>query len=92
MVVEDSLERYELKVEPEQNCAQILIRTCSNFTLKRAQDIIEQLGIQVLKSKRFSSNMVLMKLDTKDMRSVVLKLIENGYIEVKGFNALSFKI
>jgi hypothetical protein len=90
--MEDDLEQYALKIKLKQNYAQILIRVGSNLALKKAEEIIGVLGVRIIKSELLSSNVVLLKLGTKDMRNIVLKLTENGFLEIKGFNASSCKI
>jgi len=91
IVLEDILEQYAMEVEQDKDFAQILIFINNNLTLEKAKDIIDGLGIQILNSKRFSPNIFLLKLETVDMRNVVLKLTENGFLEIRGYNASSFK-
>lgn len=71
--------------------AQILINI-NHFskTYIEAKEIIEGLGIDILETRYLSLNQILLKLDTKDMRVVALKLTENGFLEIKGYNAALF--
>lgn len=88
--MKNSLDQYALNLEVDHNFAQILVYIDSDLMLKNAKKLIEELGISILSSRRLSFNVVVLKLDTKDMRNVILKLTENGFHEIRGYNASSF--
>jgi hypothetical protein len=78
-------------IKPDTNHAQILIEVDSEiFTIEKAKEIIEELGVQIIEVKNLSSQWVLLKLDIKDMREIALKLTENGFFKIKGINASAF--
>jgi hypothetical protein len=79
---------YSTRVKPDQHFAQILIRIDSYEMFEKARKIINDWGIRIRNSRRVSPNLFLIKLGTRDMRDVVLKLIENGFSNVKGYNAV----
>ncbi|MGA2464459.1 MAG: hypothetical protein ABSH06_08920 [Thermodesulfobacteriota bacterium] len=87
----ESFDKYSTKVKPNENFAQILIRIDSDRMLNEAKTIINEVGIRILRSKQLLSGLFLFVLDTKDMRDAVLKLTENGFSQIKGYNAVSFK-
>jgi hypothetical protein len=60
--------------------------------LEKAKAIINGAGVRILRSEQLSSGLILFVLDTKDMRDVVLKLTENSFFKIKGYNAISSKI
>ena len=80
---------YELKGDKEY--AQILMNIDSLETFEKAKKIIENLGISIIEKKSISANEILVKLNVEDMRDIVLKLTENGFSNLKGINALTFK-
>ena len=85
--------KFNQEVKPDQQHAQILIEVDSGInTLDKARKIIEGLGIHIIETKRRSSKLILLKLDIKDMREVVLKLTESGFFNIEGYNASSFEI
>ncbi|MEI9476204.1 MAG: hypothetical protein WCO26_06480 [Deltaproteobacteria bacterium] len=92
MVFEETLEKFNHELKAHPDYAQILLKiTSSSETYEKARQLIEDQGINVLEANYLSSGKVLIKLDVKDMRSITLKLIENGFIGIKGINALSHK-
>lgn len=81
------------EVKTDKDHSQILIKiTPSSKSYLEGTKIIEGLGINILETKYLSPNQILLKLDAKDMRVAALKLTENGFSEIKGYNASSFKI
>jgi hypothetical protein len=63
-------------------------------TLDRALDLIEGVGVRILKIEIFSSSQdkfksALLQLKTQDVRHIVLRLIEEGFTKIKGYNALT---
>jgi len=81
-------EEFNREVKTDQNHAQILIKiTPSSKTFEEARKIIEELGAHIIGTMSFSSDWVLLKLDVMDMRSIALKLSENGFLKIRGFNA-----
>lgn len=87
----DSLGKYSTRVKLDENFAQILIHIDSDQMFEKAKAIINGVGIRILRSEQLSSGLILFVLDTKDMRDVALKLTENGFFKIKGYNAISFK-
>ena len=85
----DSLRNDDL-IKPDKDHAQILIEVSTEIeSAEKARQIIESLGIHIIQSEKISSSLMLLKLDVKDMREVVLKLTENGFLEIEGYNASS---
>jgi hypothetical protein len=92
MVFEETLEKFNHELKADPDCAQILLEmTSSSETYEKARQLIEDQGINVLEANYLSSGKVLIKLDVKDMRSITLKLIENGFIGIKGINATHYQ-
>lgn len=82
---------YEIKLDKRH--AQVLIETDSGInTIERAKQIIEELGVHIIETKKILDQCILLKLDINDMREVVLKLTENGFLKIMGYNASSSKI
>ena len=76
-------------VEAEKDNAQLLLDFKeSSKTLEEAKQIIEESGAHIIETKYLQHDELLIKLDVKDMRSVALKLTENGFANVRGVNAL----
>jgi hypothetical protein len=83
--------QFKFEVKLDKIHAQILINVNHlSKTSTEAKKIIEGLGIRILETKYVTPNQILLKLDTKDMRVAALKLIENGFSGVKGYNATLF--
>jgi hypothetical protein len=53
-----------------------------------AKSIIEQNGVRIVAMEYLSNQSVLFKVDVKDIRELVLKLTQNGFLRVEGYNAL----
>lgn len=80
------------EIKSHKNYAQILIKfEPISGTLNEAIRIIEGTGIQILEIKKLTAQWVLFKLSVSDMRILVLKLSEHGFINIKGINALPTK-
>ena len=93
MTQERFLEELNQEIKADRNYAQILIKNTNYLkTFEEAKKIIEDLGVHIIETKDLSSNWILLKLDAKDMRNIVLKLTENGFLEIRGYNALSLNI
>jgi hypothetical protein len=89
MVLEKIPEEINQELEADRDHAQILIEvTDSSKFLEEAKRIFWDLGIRIAEMKNLSANWVLLKLDVKDMRDAILKLTENGFVNIKGINAL----
>jgi hypothetical protein len=79
-------------LEADRDHAQILIElTDSSKSLGEARRILWDLGICIVDMKICSAGWVLLKLDAKDMRDAILKLTENGFVSIKGVNAIPKK-
>lgn len=88
----DILEEFvQQEVIEDRNYAQILIKIMSLKNHKEARRIIEESGIHIVEEKILQRDWVLLKLNVEDMREISLKLIENGFLNIKGVNALSIK-
>jgi hypothetical protein len=75
---------------PDKGYAQIIIETDLQVnTLERAKQIIEELGFHIIDTKNLGSQFFLLKLDTKDMREIALKLSQKGFSKIEGYNASS---
>jgi hypothetical protein len=93
MTHERFLEELNQEIKPDRNYAQILIKNTNYLkTFEDAKKIIEDLGVHIIETKHLSFDWILLKLDAKDMRNIVLKLTENGFFEIRGYNALSLSI
>lgn len=85
-----SLSATSPPVDVDQNHAQVLIELSSaGDTVEKARTVIEGIGVRVIEARILSSQWVLLKLDVKDMRDVVLKLTQNGFLKIEGYNACS---
>lgn len=83
-------EEFDFETETDKDFSQILIEITAK-TFEEARKIIEDFGISVVEVKHLPRNWIWVKLDTNDVRSLVLKLIESGFSNVKGINALVFR-
>ena len=87
---DEAIEGLDYEFEDDQHHAQImLILSPPIRTLREAQEIIESFGANIVDKKYLSSTCVVIKLDTKDVRSIALHLIEKGFNNLKGINALT---
>lgn len=88
MALEKIPEKISFDLEADRDHAQILIEiTDSVKSLEEMMKVVEGLGVGIAETKRLSPDWVLIKLDVMDMRDVALKLIENGFLNIKGINA-----
>lgn len=86
------LEKMNHEVKAEKKYAQIVIEFAhSSKTFEEAKKIIEDMGVYIIEIKHQSPNKILFILDSMDMREIVLKLTENGFLNIKGINAINFK-
>jgi len=81
-----------IEIEEDRNHAQIVIQISPSATFKEAKKIIEAEGAQIIDIRYLNSDSVLIKLDVMDMRSIALKLMESGFPNIKGINALVSKL
>jgi hypothetical protein len=89
MAENEILEEYSQRLNPESSHAKLLVKLSpSGNTLEAATRIIEASGANIIGLEPLSSNLVLIRLDTADMRGIALKLIEKGFTHLKGVNAL----
>ena len=84
-------EEFDFEIETDKDFSQILIEITPQ-TFEEAKKIIEDLGVSIVETKRLPCNWIWIKLDVKDIRDLVLKLIESGFSNVKGINALLCRI
>lgn len=86
--MEEAVEEFNDEVEADETHAQILIKTnTSSKTHEEAKRVIEDSGINVIETRYLSSGWILLKLDVRDMRNIVLRLTELGFSNVKGIGA-----
>ena len=91
MVYDVTSKEFNHELKADKNYAQILIQISPHSkTLREAKKMIEDLGVNIVKTKSLSSEWILFKLDVLDMRTVALKLTEHGFF-IKGINALTTK-
>jgi len=85
-------EEFNHEFQADRSHAQILMKiTPSSKTFEEAKKVIEGSGARIIDTKHLSLYWLLVKLDVKDMRNVALKLSENGFLNIKGINAINFK-
>ncbi len=88
------LDQWDKSVKIGSDYSQILfIFNETDRTLDRAVKLIEGVGVRILKIEILSSSeddvkSALLQLKTQDIRHIVLKLIEEGFTKIKGYNAL----
>jgi hypothetical protein len=74
----------------DRNYAQILIKiTPSTKKFEEAKKIVESLTIQIVEMEYLSTNSILIKLNVRETRDVILKLAEHGFINIEGIDACS---
>ena len=92
MVKQKVFEEFNHGIKADENHAQILVKIVqSKKTFEELKTIIEESGAHIVESKNGLSNWLLLKLEVGDMRGIVLRLIECGFLEIKGYNASSLK-
>lgn len=90
---EEALREVSLNIEPDINHAQIVIDISpSSKSFDEAKEIVKELGVNITDKRYLSPYLLLLKLDVMDMREISLKLIERGFLNVKGINAKHLKI
>jgi hypothetical protein len=88
-----SLKRSGMRMRLDQNHAQVLIEVGSELnTIEKARSIIEGIGVHIIEIQNLSPQRVLLTLDVTDMREVVLKLTQNGFLKIEGYNASSHPV
>ena len=91
---ESDLDEWDKLIKIGNDYSQILfIFNETDRTLDRAIELIETVGVVILKIEILSSSedkfkSALLQLKTPDMRDIVLRLIEEGFTKIKGYNAL----
>jgi hypothetical protein len=89
----ETVEELDHEIKADTDHAQLLIQIGQNAkTLEEARQIIEEMGAHITEMKPLSSHWILMKLDVSDMRCAAFKLVENGFSNIKGINAINPKI
>jgi hypothetical protein len=92
MAFEETPENFNHELKAHPDYAQILLRiTSSSETFEEARQLIEDQNIHVIETVHLPGNKILIMLNVKDMRGIALKLIEKGFIGVKGINATQYK-
>ncbi len=76
------------EIKADTDHAQLLIQIGPETKdLEEARQVIEETGTHITEVTPLSSGWILLKLNVKDMRNIALRLIENGFSNVKGMNA-----
>jgi hypothetical protein len=88
MDTERSAKEPRNEFNPDTSYAQILMEVPSWENIDEIKKVIEDFGVHVIEWRRISPNSILLKLSVKDMRSITLKLAEQGFSIIKGVNAL----
>jgi superfamily I DNA and RNA helicase len=81
---------HEVKADPDHSQLMIKIGEHSR-TFQEAKAIIEDLGANIIETEQLNSNWIVVKLDVADMRHIALRLSEQGFRKIKGFNAAGSK-
>jgi hypothetical protein len=88
MAEEKLLEELNQRIKADKTYSQIFIHIAhSSKLLVEAKKTVEALGVRIIQVKHLTPNWTLLKLGTKDMRDVALKLTEQGFL-IKGINAI----
>jgi len=88
MIEKPSSEEFNCKINEDGAHAQILIQISNSQPFQKAKKIIEDLGAPIIQIKHLEPNWILVKLNVMDVRGIVLKLTENGFLNIKGINAI----
>ena len=89
------LDEWDKLIKIGSDYSQILfIFNETDRTLDRALELIEGMGFRILNIEILSSSQdkfksALLQLKTQDVRHIVLRLIEEGFTKIKGYNALT---
>jgi hypothetical protein len=80
-------------IGPDRNWAKVIIKIVPPLSIEKAQAVLNRLNINIISIKRVTNQHLVFILNTKDIRPIVLSLVENGFTEIKGLNAFngSFK-
>jgi len=82
------LASYGRQIKLDKTHAQVLIELGSEVNIiGKARKIIEEIGVRTIQT--LSPQWILAKLDVGDMRKIVLKLTQNGFLKIEGYNASS---
>lgn len=90
--MENILKQFESRIRLDKKYGQILMQIDSHCTIEKAIEIIEKEEFQIFESKWLSSDVILFKLSNKNIQKVILKLLENGFTNIGGYNAPSNKL
>jgi hypothetical protein len=86
-------QRHSRRVKLDKNHAQVLIEVGTALnTIEKAKSIIESTGVHIIAIQNLSPQRVLLTLGVTDMREVVLKLTQNGFLKIEGYNASSHPV
>ena len=91
---EVDLDQWDKLIKIGSDYSQILfILNETDRTLDRAIKLIEGVGgrilkIEILSTSEDKSKSALLQLKTQDIRHIVLRLIEEGFTKIKGYNAI----
>jgi hypothetical protein len=89
--MEEELQPFP-NIEPEESHAQLLVQgNCASAQFETVKKIIENIGITVLEVEQVSPAFTLLKLSSRDMREIALRLTQKGVFNFTGINALSTK-
>lgn len=77
----------DFMIKADKRHAQLLLQTSMKSELEDARRIIEGAGARVVEATDLKLGWVLIRLDVMDMREIVLKLTERGFLNIRGVNA-----
>jgi len=88
-----SMEEKSLKViseaEADPNFSQVFIRVDMKHSWKVVKETFESMRVEIVDFEEVSSNLILVRLNSRDMRGIALRLTESGFIVVRGLNPSS---
>jgi hypothetical protein len=88
MVGTSEIEDFNHSIQADRSHAQLLIQPSPRASFEEARRVIEGTGAHIVEVLPLRMDWVLVKLDVMDMREVSLRLTENGFLNIKGINAL----
>ena len=89
--MEEELEPFPT-IEPEESHAQLLVQgNSASAQFETVKKVIENIGITVLEIEQIAPAFTLLKLSSRDMREIALRLTQKGVFNFRGINALSQK-
>lgn len=92
MVKEGVFEEFNYEIKADKDHAQILVElTPLSKPFEEVEKVIEGLGAHIIEMYHLSESQIMVKLDVDDMRNIALSLTENGFINVRGINALGYR-